>query len=311
VIKRYWMAAAIGVTLATAMLTAGMGLRGSRSKATVAAGMAGHTATTATAAQAPQAPGNQAAVIRFVKNPEPAPPFLTHDLDGKLISSADLKGKVTLITFWATWCGPCRAEIPDLIHLETQYAGKLQVIGISVDEDPAASVKKFVDRAGINYPVIMANADIVRGYGGVPALPTIFVLNTNGGVVQKHVGLFPVQVYDREIRALLGMPVDATVQTFEDHGQVFLKNAANAEDLPGVSFAGLTAAQKKLALHRLNAESCNCGCGLTMAQCRINDTTCPVSQKLARDIIESIRQGKSKPAPESKPAAETVPSAAN
>jgi thiol-disulfide isomerase/thioredoxin len=306
--KRYWMAAAIGATLVAAMLTAGMGLRGHRAGAAVSASTPAKAATTAAV---PQAAGGQTAIIRFVRNPEPAPSFLTHDLDGKLISSADLKGKVTLITFWATWCGPCRAEIPDLIHLETQYAGKLQVIGISVDDDPAANVKKFADRAGINYPVIMANPDIVRGYGGVPALPTIFVLNTNGAVVQKHVGLFPVEVYDREIRALLGMPVDATIQTFEDHGQVFLKNAANAEELPGVSFAGLTPAQKKLALHRLNAEGCDCGCRLTMAQCRINDTTCPVSQKLARDIIESIRRGKNKPAPEAKPAVETVPSAAN
>ncbi len=235
------------------------------------------------------APQDDKPIIRFVRNPESAPPILTHDLSGGVVSSANWRGKVTLITFWATWCGPCRREIPELIDLQKQYASSIQIIGISVDDDPPERVKAFADRAGINYPIIMATQEIVRAYGGVPALPTTFILNKDTGVVAKHVGLYPPYVFDREIRALLGLPVDATVETFPDTGQVFLKNAANATEFPGLSLVGLTPAQRAVVLKHLNAEDCNCGCGLTLAQCRINDSTCPISLKLARGIIAKAR----------------------
>jgi thiol-disulfide isomerase/thioredoxin len=309
--KKYWVATAVTVILAGAAFTAARSRRpqGPHSAATAIPSAAKSGGVAAAETAEPQSAGGQTAVIRFAKNPEPAPAFLTHDLDGNVISSVDLKGKVTLITFWATWCGPCRAEIPELIQLQKEFPDKLRVIGISVDEDGPEHVKKFAGQAGINYPIIMVNQDLVHGYGGVPALPTTFVLNTDGGIVQKHVGLYPIEVFDREIRSLLGMPVDATVETFEDHGQIFLKNAANASELPGVELAGLTAAQKKAALHRMNAESCDCGCGLTIAQCRINDSACSVSKGLAKDIVKSVLQGEKgpKPAAESKPATTGLP----
>jgi hypothetical protein len=87
------------------------------------------------------------------------------------------------------------------------------------------------------------------------------------------------------------MPVDATIETFEDTGQVFLANAANATELPGVDFSKLTAEQKKAALKRMNSENCNCGCELTIAQCRINDTACEVSTALAKKIVEDVAHG--------------------
>jgi len=108
------------------------------------------------------------------------------------------------------------------------------------------------------------------------------------------VGLYPMEVYDREIRALLKMPVDARVETFDDTGQIFLKNAARATELPGVDFSGLTPEQKKAALRRMNSENCTCGCKLTVAQCRINDETCATSKKLAAQIVSEIR-GKTPP----------------
>jgi len=233
-------------------------------------------------------PDGGAATIRFAKNPAPAPAFLTRDIEGNVVSPANWKGKVTLVTFWATWCPPCRAEIPELIDLQKQYGDKLQVIGVSVDEGSPDEVKQFVRQAGINYTVLMVTPDIVRGYGGVPALPTSFVLDTQARIVQKHVGLYPQEVFDQEIRALLGLPVDATIETFEDTGQIFLKNAANATDLPGVDLSGLTPKQKQAALKRMNSETCNCGCNLTIAQCRINDTPCRVSLGLANDIVKEI-----------------------
>ena len=93
-------------------------------------------------AQSQQASGN---VIRFVRNPDVAPDFKLDDLDGKPLSLAAAHGKVVLLNFWATWCGPCREEIPDLIELQTKYKDRLQIIGISVDDDEAGVVKKVVD----------------------------------------------------------------------------------------------------------------------------------------------------------------------
>jgi thiol-disulfide isomerase/thioredoxin len=231
------------------------------------------------------------AVIRLVKNPEAAPPFQAHDLSGMLVSNANWPGKVVLVNFWATWCPPCREEIPELIALQKQYGDRLQIVGISEDDDPPEKVLKFAKQQGINYPIVMYTPELVSEYGGVPALPTSYVVDPKGLVVQKHAGLYPIESYNRDIRALLGIAVDGRIETFEDTGQVFLKNAANATELPGVDLAGLTPEQKKLALHRLNAESCTCGCGLTLSQCRVNDTECPVSGDLAAKVVQEVVHG--------------------
>ena len=238
--------------------------------------------------------GSDPAVIRFVKDPEPAPPFQARDISGNALSAADWKGKVVLLNFWATWCEPCRQELPELISLQTQYKDRLQIIGISEDDDPPAKVLQFAQRQGINYPIVMATSELTDAYGGVPALPTSFVIDTQGRVVQRHTGIYSVDAYNREFRSLLGLPTDARIETFEDTGQVLLKNAANASELPGVSFDGLTPEQKKVALHRMNAEGCTCGCKLTIAQCRINDDTCATSKGLAAEVVKEVAGGGAK-----------------
>ena len=225
------------------------------------------------------------------------PAFLVNDLDGKAVSTAAWKGKVVFINFWATWCPPCRAEIPVLIDLANRYKDRLQIVGVSVDDGDPADVKQFVKEAGINYPVVMADRAIVAEYGGVAALPTLFVVNPDGNVVQKHEGLYSNALYEAEVRLLLGLPVDATIETFEDTGQIFLKNAVLATELPNVDFTGLNAEQKKAALKRMNSETCDCGCTLTLAQCRINDTSCPVSKKLAAQVVKEIASSGATPAP--------------
>ncbi len=227
-------------------------------------------------------------VIHFARNPERMPPFLVNDLDGGIISTADLHGKVVLVNFWATWCPPCREEIPELIELSSRYKDKLQIIGVSMDDAPASEVRQFAKQIGINYPVVMGSGAIEAEYGGVPALPTSFIISPEGRVVQKHAGLYPIGVYDTEIRSLLGMPVKAKVETFQDVGQIFMKNAANATELPGVDFKGLTALQKRDALKRMNTDFCTCGCKYTIAQCRINDSSCPTSKALAAKIVHEI-----------------------
>jgi thiol-disulfide isomerase/thioredoxin len=238
-------------------------------------------------AQASAAP----AVIQFVKDPEEAPAFAAHDLTGKPISPADFKGKVVLLNFWATWCAPCREEIPELISLQTQFKDRLQIIAVSEDDDPPDKVLQFVQKMGMNYPVVMATQQISDGFGDVPALPTTFLIDPQGRVMQRHTGVYPVDTYIQEIRALTGQPVEARIETFADTGQVFLKNAANATDLPDVDLSGLTPEQKKAALKRMNAEGCTCGCKLTIAECRINDTTCPVSKTLAAQIVKDVAAG--------------------
>ena len=236
-------------------------------------------------------------IVRFASNPQPAPAFLVNDLDGKPVSTAAWKGKVVFINFWATWCPPCRAEIPVLIDMANRYKDRLQIVGVSLDDSSPEDVKKFVKDAGINYPVIMANRAIMAEYGGVPALPTLFVVNAEGNIVQKHEGLYAPALYETELRLLLGLPVDAKIETFEDTGQIFLKNAVFATELPNVDFAGLTANLKKAALKRLNSETCDCGCKLTLAQCRINDTQCAVSKKLAAAVVKEIASNNSSPSP--------------
>jgi thiol-disulfide isomerase/thioredoxin len=235
-------------------------------------------------------------VVRFASNPQPMPPFLVTDLNGDAVSTAAWKGKVVFVNFWATWCPPCRAEIPVLIDLANRYKDRLQIVGVSVDDEDPQDVKKFAEHFGINYPIVMASPEIVAEYGGVPALPTLFVINTDGKVVQKHEGLYSPELYETEVRLLLGLPADAQVQTFEDQGQIFLKNAALATDLPDVDFTGLTPEMKKAALKRLNSETCDCGCRLTLAQCRINDTSCPKSRKLAANVVKEVAEKTSPPA---------------
>ena len=230
-----------------------------------------------------------APTIRFVRNPDPAPDFKLTGLDGKPVTLADTKGKVVLVNFWATWCGPCRAEIPDLVELQNKYKDRLQILGLVVDDDDNDAIQKFVKKFGVNYPVALANNDIRLQYGGIPALPTSFVLDSEGRIVQKHEGLRDPVLYETEIRSLLGLPIgNVKVETFEDTGEIFLKNADRATELPGVDLSKLTPEQKTVAFHKFNAESCTCGCQFTLAQCRIYDRGCKVSMAAITKIIAGI-----------------------
>jgi thiol-disulfide isomerase/thioredoxin len=239
-------------------------------------------------ARTPARPQESGNVIRFVRNPDPAPEFKLAGLDGKPVTLADAHGKVILLNFWATWCGPCRAEIPDLIELQTKYKDRLQIIGLTVDEDDAEVIKKVVEDTGINYPVAMASPEIRLKYGGITALPTSFMLDAEGRVMQKHQGLRDPLLYEYEIRALLGLPINARVETFDDTGEIFLAHADRASELPGVDLSKLTPGQRLAALHRFNAETCICGCKFTLAQCRIYDRYCATSKSRTAKIVAEV-----------------------
>jgi thiol-disulfide isomerase/thioredoxin len=232
-------------------------------------------------------------VIRFIRDPDPAPEFAVKRIDGGTVNLADARGKVVLLNFWATWCGPCRMEVPDLVELQKKYEDRLQVIGLVIDDADEDAVRKFAKRYSINYPVAMATDEMRFQFGGVPALPTSFIIDGKGRVVQKHIGLRDPELYEMEVRALLGLPINARVETFEDTGEIFLKHANRASELPGVDMTNLTPAQKTVALHRMNAETCTCGCQYTLAQCRIYDSACRVSRERSAKIVAECANGPS------------------
>jgi thiol-disulfide isomerase/thioredoxin len=257
---------------------------------------------------------SQLPVIRFVRNPDPAPDFKTKVLNGNDLSLDAYKGKVVLLNFWATWCGPCRAEIPTLVELQSRYKDQMQVIGMTVDVDDEDDVRAVIKDEGINYPVAVSSNDVRLAYGGIAALPTLFVIDTDGKVVQKHVGLYNPVLYETEVRALRNVPVPARVETFEDTGEVFLKHADRATSLPGIDMTHLTQEQRMAALRKLNAESCDCGCKFTLAQCRIWDRGCNVSRDKSAAIVKEVAEenkAAQKPAEaEAAPAQSETPTAA-
>ena len=257
---------------------------------------------------APQTADSQLPAIRFVKDPDPAPTFKLKDLDGKEVTLEAYKGKVVLLNFWATWCGPCRAEIPSLIQLQAKYKDQMQILGMNVDDEDETEVRAVAQGEGINYPIVMTSPQVRMAYGGISALPTVFIVNTEGRVVQKHIGLFNPVLFETEVRALLGMPVSARVESFEDSGQVFLKHADRAQMFPGVDLSSLSTEQRTAAIKKFNAEGCTCGCKMTLAQCRIYDAGCSISLKRTAEIIDEVSSG----ATQSKPGAPaTVPEPAN
>jgi thiol-disulfide isomerase/thioredoxin len=125
-------------------------------------------------------------------------------VDGKIIKSKSFEGKAMLITFFATWCPPCRQEIPTLIQVHKEYGPQgFAVIGLSVDEGGAKLVAKLVEQQKINYPVLMANRATAKDFGGVAGIPTSFLVNKKGHVVKKYPGFVPHALLERDIKAVL------------------------------------------------------------------------------------------------------------
>ena len=229
--------------------------------------------------------------ITLVREPGPVNTLVMEDLDGRTISTNDWKGKVALVTFWATWCGPCRQEIPDLIALQDRYPDHLQVIGVSADETGSENVKQFAREWEINYPIVMETPEIRKQFPGVFALPTTFVVDPDGRIVQTHVGLVSPALFEHETRYLTSLPTTATVETVEDNPHLRLVNAAHATELPGLDLSELSPELKVRALRRLNEDLCPCSCELTLAQCRINDADCDVSLPVARHVVARLEAG--------------------
>jgi thiol-disulfide isomerase/thioredoxin len=226
--------------------------------------------------------------LRFFRNPAAAPVVAMRDLDGREVSLASLRGKVVLVNFWATWCGPCRAEIPDLVALQEKYRDQLQVIGISQDEVPVDLVRRFAADHRMNYPVVMSTPEIEKLFPGVNALPTSFIVDRESRIVQKHVGMLTASLTEQETRALAGLPVNASIEEVDQAQGLKLENGAQAMAIPGIDLSRFDVAKRTEALQKLNSQPCTCGCDLTVARCRVDDPSCGVSLPLARQIVQQI-----------------------
>jgi cytochrome c biogenesis protein CcmG/thiol:disulfide interchange protein DsbE len=132
-----------------------------------------------------------------------APGFSLTDLDGKPLDLANYRGKVVLLNFWATWCAPCRGEIPQFVDFQNTYGPQgLQLIGISMDDD-AKPVHEFYQQFKMNYPVAVGNANLAESYGGILGLPVTFLIGRDGRIAAKYVGATDMTALQQKIQSLL------------------------------------------------------------------------------------------------------------
>ena len=119
-----------------------------------------------------------------------APDFSLESLDGKSIRLSDLRGKAVLLNFWATWCGPCKIEMPWFVDLQNQYGSQgLQIVGVAMDDGSKEDIAKFAKDMGVNYPIVIGKESVADQYGGVDALPQTFLIARDGKIADKIVGL--------------------------------------------------------------------------------------------------------------------------
>jgi thiol-disulfide isomerase/thioredoxin len=135
---------------------------------------------------------------------KPAPDFsLPQPSGGPPLKLSDYRGRVVVLDFWATWCEPCRAEIPHFVDLQNKYADQgFQILGVAMDDSPDP-VPAFVKQFKMNYPVVMGNAKIGEQYGGVLGLPIAFLIDRQGQIRKKHIGATEASVFEQEVTHLL------------------------------------------------------------------------------------------------------------
>ncbi|MCJ7552529.1 MAG: TlpA family protein disulfide reductase [Ignavibacteriaceae bacterium] len=139
-----------------------------------------------------------------LKEGKKAADFTLKTLDGKNVKLSDYKGKVVIIDFWATWCPPCRKGVPDLVDIQKEYKDNLVIIGISLDQqNTLKDLAPFIKNYGINYPVVLGTQQVVTDYGNIRSIPTSFVIDQSGNIVDTHVGLVQKSTYTNKINQLL------------------------------------------------------------------------------------------------------------
>ncbi len=134
----------------------------------------------------------------------PAPAWKLKDLDGREVSSDQFKGKVVVVDFWATWCGPCIGEIPGYIALQKKYGpAGLAIVGISLDRRGPAHVRQFAQAKGMNYTLAMGDEAVVEAFGDIQAIPTTFLISREGRILHQKTGATPAEEYEKLVQAAL------------------------------------------------------------------------------------------------------------
>jgi peroxiredoxin len=161
-------------------------------------------------------PSSVRAAVQSEKERKKAPDFALKDATGATVKLSEYRGKVVLLNFWATWCGPCQIEIPWFIDFQQQYQdSNFVIVGVSLDDDGWKSVKPYVEKKKINYRVVIGTEELSQLYGGVDSLPTTFIIDREGRIASKHEGLISKSDYLNEIVDLLKSKGDGSVKTDE------------------------------------------------------------------------------------------------
>lgn len=148
--------------------------------------------------------GLMAAAVAGSAATKPAPNFSLKTADGKTVELKQLAGKVVVINFWATWCGPCRAEIPGMLEIYGKYREKgLEIVGVSLDQQGFSVVTPFVQRMKIDYPVVIGDGGLVVAYGNFQAIPTTFIVDRKGNIVGEHTGSMTKEQFEKIVKPLL------------------------------------------------------------------------------------------------------------
>jgi len=228
-----------------------------------------------------------------------APAFTLTDIFGHRLSLDQYRGQVVLLDFWATWCGPCRSEIPGFIQLQKVYASQgFQIIGISEDQGGAAPVLDFYKQAGLDYRVALDNGKVSELYGGIIGLPTTFLIGRDGRIYEKLPGAVGADYFEPGIKTLLATSPATEAKSFQPvEGSETPEVETPAEvnsPVPGIDVSKLTKAELSQYETLLSKQNCSCGCNMSVLECRKTDPGCATSRQEAEEILQKMEQSKHK-----------------
>jgi cytochrome c biogenesis protein CcmG/thiol:disulfide interchange protein DsbE len=143
-----------------------------------------------------------------------APDFALQTLDGQTLKLSDLRGKAVVLNFWATWCTPCKAEMPWFVDFQKQYGGQgLQIVGVAMDDSAKEDIDKFAKQMGVNYPVVLGKESLADQYGGVEFLPTTFYIDRSGNIQDRVFGIVDRQEAEASVKKALASAASAPANT--------------------------------------------------------------------------------------------------